>query len=101
MSEAYWTRWTIKQLSRNNWFIGSFLQNALSEANFRAPGGAAPGGSGRRGPELRDAEYLIDRERHHAEHEVAFDLDAPRTRTDRAPNSSFSRALTRSAMVRK
>src|SRR5271166_3797134 len=31
--------------------------------------------SGRRGPELRDAEYLIDRERHHAEHEVAFDLD--------------------------
>src|SRR5271166_3496414 len=31
--------------------------------------------SGRRGPELRDAEYLIDRECHHAEHEVAFDLD--------------------------
>src|SRR5208337_2422184 len=31
--------------------------------------------SGRRGPELRDAEYLIDRERHNAEHEVAFDLD--------------------------
>src|SRR5271166_265105 len=31
--------------------------------------------SGRRGPELREAEYLIDRERHHAEHEVAFDLD--------------------------
>src|SRR5271165_5342730 len=37
------------------------------------------GRSGRRsgwcGPELRDAEYLIDRECHHAEHEVAFDLD--------------------------
>src|SRR5208283_4484651 len=31
--------------------------------------------SGRRGPELRDAEYLIDRECHDAEHEVAFDLD--------------------------
>ena len=31
--------------------------------------------SGRRGPELRDAEYLIDRECQHAEHEVAFDLD--------------------------
>ena len=31
--------------------------------------------SGWRGPELRDAEYLIDRECHHAEHEVAFDLD--------------------------
>src|SRR5271166_2295631 len=31
--------------------------------------------SGRRGPELRDAEDLIDRECHHAEHEVAFDLD--------------------------
>src|SRR5271166_2302241 len=31
--------------------------------------------SGRRGPELRDAEYLIDRERQHAEHEVAFVLD--------------------------
>src|SRR5271165_2606187 len=31
--------------------------------------------SGRRGPELGDAEYLIDRECHHAEHEVAFDLD--------------------------
>src|SRR5271166_2142241 len=31
--------------------------------------------SGRRGPELGDAEYLIDRERQHAEHEVAFDLD--------------------------
>src|SRR5277367_2244739 len=28
-------------------------------------------------------------------------LIAPRTRTNRAPNSSFSRALTRSAMVRK
>src|SRR5208337_1077819 len=28
-------------------------------------------------------------------------LIAPRTRTDRAPNSSFSRALTRSARVRK
>ena len=31
--------------------------------------------SGRCGPELRDAEYLIDCECHHAEHEVAFDLD--------------------------
>ena len=31
--------------------------------------------SGWRGPELRDADYLIDRECHHAEHEVAFDLD--------------------------
>ena len=31
--------------------------------------------SGRRGPELRDAEYLIDRECHQAEHEVAFDFD--------------------------
>ncbi len=50
---------------------------------------------------LRDAEYLIDRECHHAEHEVAFDLDRAAPRTDRAPNSSFSRALTRSARVRK
>src|SRR5208282_3360937 len=62
-------------------------------------------GSGGRGPELRDAEYLIDGERDDAEHEVAFDLHltliAPRTRTTRAPNWSFSRALTRSAMVRK
>ena len=32
-------------------------------------------GSGRRGPELRDAEYLIDGERDDAKHEVAFDLD--------------------------
>src|SRR5271157_5953120 len=31
--------------------------------------------SGWRGPELGDAEYLIDRERQNAEHEVAFDLD--------------------------
>src|SRR5208282_1266936 len=32
-------------------------------------------GSGGRGPELREAEYLIDGERDDAEHEVAFDLD--------------------------
>ena len=31
--------------------------------------------SGERRPELREAEYLIDGERHDAEHEMAFDLD--------------------------
>jgi hypothetical protein len=51
------------------------LQNSSNAANFPGVRGAERLRSGRRGPELRDAEYLIDRERHHAEHEVAFDLD--------------------------
>src|SRR5271154_721214 len=42
---------------------GRLLQNSLRAGNFRL---------GRR---AADAEDLIDGERHHAEHEVAFDLD--------------------------
>src|SRR5271170_862697 len=53
----------------------SLLQNSVSAVNFCDLRKAGWRGSGQRRPEARDAEYLIDRERDQAEHEVAFDLD--------------------------
>ena len=52
---------------------GSVLQNALSAKNFAYLGGAER--PGLRRPEAGDVEYLIDRERDEAEHEVEFDFD--------------------------
>src|SRR5208282_1983241 len=68
-------------------FLMSFLQNGLSEVDFSWAGRGEPGcvRSGRGGPVVDDANDLIDGE----------------TRRNLAPNSSFKRALTRSAMVRR
>src|SRR5271165_3238724 len=51
------------------------LAKSIERGEFSCSRGRSGRRSGRRGPELGDAEYLIDRECHHAEHEVAFDLD--------------------------
>ena len=81
----------------------SFLQNGLSAVDFSWAGRGEPGcvRSGGGGPVVDDADDLIDGERDDAEHEMAFDLERATDAEKSAPNSSFNRALTRSAMVRK
>src|SRR5208283_4510005 len=54
---------------------GAFCKIQLARRISPSLGIVSGRGSGRRGPELRDAENLIDGERDDAEHEVAFDLD--------------------------
>src|SRR5271166_549990 len=83
-------------------FLESLLQNSSNAANFPCVrGGGAAGAQAGAGLNCVTRSILSTASATTPNMRWHLTLIAPRTRTDRAPNSSFSRALTRSVRVRK